>query len=432
MFSGGIMDIFQRCYDFTDADLVRQTGLYPYFQELSGSDGPVVELDGKEVVMMGSNNYLGLTHHPEVLAAAKAAIDQYGTGCTGSRFLNGNLSLHDELEAELAAFFGKESALVFSSGFLANTGTIACLGEDPDCVIFSDHENHASIIEGTRLARADIRVFKDAGDLARQLREKDDWSHAMVITEGIFSMTGRVGDLRAFVQLKHRYGFRLYFDDAHGIGVLGPQGRGTAAEQGVEDDVDVLFGTFSKSLASLGGFVAGEHKVIDYVRHKSRTQIFTAGLSAPAVAAALTALRVMQREPQLLEQNRKNIAFFREGVQHLGYYTMGSTTPILPIFVGSESLSFRMCKDLLELGVFTTPVMYPAVPYGQALIRTSTTPAHTREHLQKALDALAELKDRYYIPEVDEASLPVKEDMDYTYFFSGGTTDEYEEHVSNP
>lgn len=426
------MDIFQRCYDFTDADLVRQIGLYPYFQALSGSDGPVVELEGRQVVMMGSNNYLGLTHHPQVIAAAKEAIDRFGTGCTGSRALNGNLTIHDELEAELARFFRKESALIFSSGFLANTGAIGCLADDPEVVIFSDRENHASIIEGTRMARAKIRLFDGTADLAEQLSERKDWPHALVITEGIFSMTGRIGDLRGVVELKRRYGFRLYFDDAHGIGVLGPNGRGTAAEQGVEDDVDLLFGTFSKSLASMGGFIAGDAKVIDYLRHKARTQIFTAGLSASSAAAALTALRVMQREPDLLTQNRENVAFFRDGLEQLGFYTMGSTTPILPIFVGSESLAIRICKELLDMDVFTTPVVHPAVPFGHALLRTSTTPAHTRTHLQKVLDALAVIKQRYDIPEVDEDHLPVREEMDFTYFFTGGPSDEIEKHVGNP
>ncbi len=410
-------DIFQKCFDFQDANLVRMSGLYPYFQPLGGSEGPTVRLGNSDVIMLGSNNYLGLTHHPKVIAAAHEAIDRYGSGCTGSRFLNGNLEVHDELERELAAFFGREDALVYAAGFLANTGSISCLGDDPDTVIFSDAENHASIIEGTRMIKAELRIFENAEDLAKQLAEQDRWEHAMVVTEGIFSMTGRVLDLRPFIELKRRYGFRLYFDDAHGIGVLGNRGRGTADEQGFLDEVDILFGTFSKSLASQGGFVAGERTVIDYLRHKARSEMFTAGLSPASAAAALAALRVMQEEDALFDRLRDNAAYFKRELEKAGYCTLDSRTPILPIFVGSESLSFRMVNELFQEGIFTTPVVYPAVPYGQALIRTSVTPAHTREHLDLALDALRRLRDRYPLPEVDMADLPRAEEMDWTWFF---------------
>ncbi len=413
-------DVFQRCYDFHDAELVRQSGLYPYFQALEGSDGPTVRCNGREVVMLGSNNYLGLTHHPDVLRAAHEAIDRYGTGCTGSRFLNGNLALHDTLEKELAAFFHKEAALVFSAGFLANAGTLTLLADDPDVVIFSDADNHASIIEGLQRVRGEVRIFRSPDDLRAKLAGQADWSHALVVTEGIFSMTGRVSDLRPFADLQKQYGFRLYLDDAHGIGVLGPQGRGTAAEQGLLDDVDLLFGTFSKSFASVGGFVVGEARVIDYLRHRARTFMFTAGLPPASAAAALAALRVMQEDDEMFERLAANAAFLKQGLERLGWFTMGSRTPIIPAFVGSESLSFRICKDLLELGVFTTPVMYPAVPYGQALIRTSVTPALTRAQLQQAIDAFAVVRHRYPIPPVDPENLPRTEGMDYTYFLTQG------------
>lgn len=417
------MDFFQRCLDFADADLVRSTGLYPYFQTLSASDGAIVTHNGRDVVMMGSNNYLGLTHHPEVKEAARAAVERYGTGCTGSRLLNGNLDLHEQLEVELAAFFKKEAALVYAAGFLANTGALSCVGHR-GTVIFSDSENHASIIEGTRLAHSEVRIFRGLRDLEKQLAARDEWRHAMVVTEGIFSMTGRIGPLAEIVALKQRYGFRLFLDDAHGIGVLGPMGRGTSAHLGVEEHVDMLCGTFSKSLASVGGFIAGPRKVLDYMRHKSRTLIFTAALPPASSAAALAALHVMRREPDLFVRSRENAKHWREGLASLGYCTMGSKTSIVPVFVGSESLAFKFCHDLLEAGVFTTPVMHPAMPYGQALVRTSTSPMHEREHLDRALDAFGSLKQRYTLPEVDPENLPRAEQMDFSYFFAENDDEE--------
>jgi 8-amino-7-oxononanoate synthase len=412
------MDLFERAYQDQEPALVRASGLYPYFHTLSASEGPVVTIDGKMVVMLGSNNYLGLTHHPAVMEAAHEAIERYGTGCTGSRLLNGNLELHDTLERELAAFVGKEAALVFSSGFLANFGVIATVGGVEGAVIFSEAENHASLIDGVRFARgAEVRVFTSPDDLERQLAAAAAWPHALVVTDAVFSMTGRVMDLRRIAALKRRYGFRLYVDDAHGFGVLGPSGMGTAASQGVQADVDLLFATFSKSLASLGGFVAGEAAVIEWLRHKARTLIFAAALPPASAAAALASLRVMQEESTRFEQLWENAAYLRDGFERLGYFTMGSTTPIIPLFVGSESLSFRMCREALDLGVFATPVVYPAMPYGQALIRTSVTPAHRREHLDRALAAFGELARRYPIPRVDPANLPEADGHDFSYLF---------------
>jgi 8-amino-7-oxononanoate synthase len=410
------MDLFQTCYDYVVPDLLRMSGTYPFFPPLEGSEGPVVTYQGKEVVMMGSNNYLGLTHHPKVREAAKQAIDQYGTGCTGSRFLNGNLDLHDQLEHELAELFGYDEALVFASGFLANVGVIAALGSIPGTVIFSERENHASLIDGTRLARGEVRLFADLADLARQLGEQADWSHALVISDAVFSMTGRVMDLRRLAELKRKYKFKLYVDDAHGIGVLGPGGRGAVFDQGVRAEVDLLFGTFSKSLASLGGFVCGEARVIDWLRHKTRSLIFTAGLPPASVAAALTALSVMKEEGgELQAKVWANARYWREGLDALGYCTMGSTTPIVPAMIGSESLAFRVARDLLDLGVFALPVPYPVVPRGQSLIRTSVMPTHTRAHLDLALDAFALVRKRYDIPEFDPDNLPVADTDDWSW-----------------
>ncbi|MBE3133635.1 MAG: pyridoxal phosphate-dependent aminotransferase family protein [Acidobacteria bacterium] len=412
------MDIFAPCYAFNEARLIKATGFYPYFHPLSSSDGPIVTVGGRTVIMLGSNNYLGLTHHPEVMKAAHDAIDRYGTGCTGSRFLNGNLDIHEQLETELASFLRKEDALVFSSGFLANCGTVGLLANTDGAVVFSANENHASLIDGTRMARrAEIRIYDGPADLARQLAEQPAWPHALVVTDAVFSMTGRVADLRAIVELKRQYGFRLYVDDAHGIGVLGPLREGTAASQGVDADVDLIFGTFSKSLASLGGFVAGEGQVIDYLRHKVRTFIFSAALPPASVAAALAALRVIRRDASLTAQLWEKVTFFRESLEAIGFYTMGSTTPIVPLLVGSESLALRMCCEALDMGIFTTPAIHPAVPYGQALIRTAVTPTHDWDHLKKGLEVFAALAKRYPVPRIVDGKLPVADQMDLTYLF---------------
>ncbi len=408
------MDIFEACYTYHDPDLVKAAGVYPFFRALSSSEGPVVTVDGRQLVMLGSNNYLGLTHHPDVVKAAHDAIDRYGTGCTGSRFLNGNLDLHETLEAELAAFLEKPAALVFSSGFLANLGVVGLLGSAPEAVLFTAVENHASLIDGARMARSRrVRVFEDLVDLERQLEKQQNWSHAMVLTDGVFSMTGRVADLRGLVALKRQYGFKLYVDDAHGLGVLGRQGRGTPSSQGVMADVDVFFGTFSKSFASLGGFVVAEAAVINYLRHKTRTFIFSAALPPASTASALAALRVMQSDHSLHDRLWDNVAFFKAGVEKLGYQTLGSTTPIVPLFIGSETLALRVCQEAFELGLFVTPAIYPAVPPGHALIRTSVTPIHTRVHLQAALDVLATIAERHPIPNVDPMTLPPARAIDF-------------------
>ncbi len=406
------MDILAAAYRYLESVMGKATGYYPYFRVIASSDGPVVTMDGRSVIMLGSNNYLGLTHHPEVLKAAHEAIDRYGAGCTGSRFLNGNLDLHEQLEAELAEFTGREAALVFSSGVLANIGTLGLLGESEGAVIFLASEDHASLFDGARLAHARIALFEDLADLERKLAYRPAWPNALVVTDGVFSMTGRVADLRGIVELKRRFGFRLYLDDAHGFGVLGPQGRGTAASQGVEAQVDLLFATFSKSLASIGGFVAGERPVIEYLRHNVRTLIFSAALPPPSTAAALAALRVMRRDTTLFTRLWENVAFFKQGVEALGYHTLDSQTPIIPLFMGSEALAFAACHDALELGLFTTPAVYPAVPKGHALIRTSVTPAHRREHLEQALEVLKTIARRWPVPKDDPSTIPVARETD--------------------
>ena len=405
-------DILAAGYAYSEATLGKATGYYPFFRVISSSDGPVVTANGKRVVMLGSNNYLGLTHHPEVLKAAHDALDRYGVGCTGSRFLNGNLDLHEQLESELAEFTGKQEALVFSSGVLANIGTLGLIGAQEGAVLFLASENHASLFDGARLSHGRIALFKDVQDLERKLSYREAWPNALVVTDGVFSMTGRVADLRKVVELKRRFGFRLYLDDAHGFGVLGPQGRGTAASQGVERDVDLLFATFSKSLASIGSFVAGDRPVIEYLRHNVRTLIFSAALPPASVAGALAALRVMRRDADLFKRLWDNVAFFKQGVERLGFHTLDTKTPIIPLFIGSEALAFAVCRDAFELGLFTTPAVYPAVPKGHALIRTSVTPAHTREHLEQALQMLKTIAKRWPIPQEDPATIPVARETD--------------------
>ncbi|MEC8024600.1 MAG: aminotransferase class I/II-fold pyridoxal phosphate-dependent enzyme [Myxococcota bacterium] len=412
-------DLFDVCRKYKDPELVKSFNLYPFFKSLSASDGPVVEYDGREIVMLGSNNYLGLTHHPRVMKAAHDALERFGTGCTGSRFLNGNLSLHEQLEQELAEFTGKDDALVFSSGFLANSGALSCLGSIKGAVVFSEAENHGSIIDGVRLAKGETRVFDDLDHLEQLMSDGDPdgegWAHALVVSDAVFSMTGRVLDVKRLAELRRRFGFKLYLDDAHGLGVLGPQGRGTAAHYGVMDDIDVLFGTFSKSFASLGGFVAGDKDVINYLRHHARTVIFSAGLPPASVAAALESLRVMQEEPEIFERLWDNVEYFRNGLHDIGFDTMGSWTPILPLYVGPESIAFRFVKDALDMGVFATPVIYPAQPYQQALIRTSVTPSLTRDHLDKALDVLRVLHGKYDVPVFDAKTAPEANFMDWSY-----------------
>jgi len=406
------MDILTPAYRYLESVMGKATGFYPYFRVISSSDGPVVQVDGREVVMLGSNNYLGLTHHPEVTRAAHEAIDRYGVGCTGSRFLNGNLDLHQQLESELADFTGREDALVFSSGVLANIGTLGLLGGTEGAVIFLANEDHASLFDGARMSHARLALFEDLDDLERKLAYRDSWPNALVVTDGVFSMTGRVADLPRIAALKQKYGFRIYLDDAHGFGVLGPHGRGTAALQGVERDIDILFATFSKSLASIGGFVAGDRSVVEYLRHNVRTLIFSAALPPASAAAALAALRVMRRDDELFVRMWQNVEFFKNGVEDLGYHTLGTRTPIVPLFVGSEALAIAICRDALDLGLFTTPAMHPAVPKGHALIRTSVTPAHTRQHLERALDILAQVARRWPIPAEDPETIPVARDTD--------------------
>ncbi len=380
------MELFEKCTDFTRAKMAKVLGYYPYFISLDQTEGTEVETKGHRLIMIGSNNYLGLTTHPKVREAAIGAIRKYGTSCTGSRFLNGTLDIHEELEAKLAEFVHKEAALVFSTGFQTNLGTISALIGKGDVVI-TDREDHASIIDGCRLGFGEMKRFphNDMQGLERTLQSCDSDAGKMVIVDGVFSMGGDIAPLPEMVNLCQKYGSRLMVDDAHSIGVLG-EGRGTAAHFGLEDDVDLIMGTFSKSFASLGGFIAGDEPVIHYIQHMARSMIFSASMSPPNVAATLAALEIMQNEPERRERLWHNTEKMLKGFQELGFNTGDSQTPIIPIIIGEEADTFVMWKRLFEEGLFVNVAIPPAVPPNKALLRTSYMATHTEEQLDRVLD----------------------------------------------
>jgi len=386
------VDIFQKCHDFRDADVVKEAGLYPYFRTIASAQDPVVTMDGREVVMLGSNNYLGLTNHPEVKEAAREAIAKYGTGCAGSRFLNGTLDIHVQLEERLAAFMHKPAAVTFSTGFQVNLGVISCLVERGD-VVYLDKMDHACIIDGARLGFGAVVKFdhNDMDDLERRLQMRDPKKGALIVVDGVFSMEGDIINLPRLTSLASQYGCRLMVDDAHGIGVLGENGRGTAEHFGLEEQVDLIMGTFSKSLASVGGFVAGEERVINWIKHRARSLIFSAAPPPASVASVLKAIEIIEREPERRQRLWDNTRFMAAGLKGLGFDTGDSDTPVIPVMVRDDQLAFVMAKRLQEEGVFVNPVIAPAVPPGEAILRTSYMATHTREHLERALQAFAKV-----------------------------------------
>jgi 8-amino-7-oxononanoate synthase len=383
-------DLFSKCRSFTRAKELQALGIYPFFTPIGKNLGTEVEVHGRRLVMAGSNNYLGLTHHPKVIAAAHAAIDAYGSSCSGSRFLNGTLELHLELERRLARFLGREAALCFSTGFQTNLGVISCLGGKDD-VILTDRENHASIMDGCRLSFAEVKRFKhnDLADLEQHLEAAVEEGHRgkLVVVDGVYSMMGDLADLPGICALARRYGARVLVDEAHAVGVLGAHGRGTAEHQAVESQVDLIIGTFSKSFASLGGFVAGDEEVIHYIQHHARALMFSAAIHPAAAAAALAALDVIESEPQLRTQVLHNAAFVRRGLHRAGFRTVEATAPIVPVIVGDQEGMLRFWQALLDEGVFTNPVTGPAVPPGMDLIRTSYIATHTQSQLEAVVRA---------------------------------------------
>lgn len=387
------LDLFQKCRAFQDAKVLQGMGLYPFFRPIESSHGSNVVSHGKKRVMIGSNNYLGLTHHPRVIEAAKNAIDQFGTGCTGSRFLNGNLTLHEELEERLARFLGKEAVLVFSTGFFANQGTLSCLMGRSDA-IFSDKENHASIVEGQRLAMCETIRYphNDISALDRILTERrHQYDGVLIVADGVFSMSGEIVDLPGLVKVASKHNAKLYVDDAHALGVLGDRGRGTGSHFGLSTEIDLIMGTFSKSFASTGGFIAGDADVIHYIRHKARSFMFSAAMPPASAATVLECLNVIEEEPQIFDRLWANARRMKREFTAMGFNTLNSETPIIPIVIGEDMKTFAFTKALYDAGVFATPVVSPAVPQGMSLIRTSYMPTHTEEDLDFVLDVFKKL-----------------------------------------
>ncbi len=390
------MDIFQKTFDFTDARKARESGYYPYFQVIKSESDSQVMIGGREHVMLGSNNYLGLTTHAHVRERAAEALAKYGTSCTGSRLLNGNLDIHEELEARLAKFVGKEACLVFSTGFGANIGTISAIVSRHDTVVI-DKDDHASIYDGCKLSYGKVERFEHNNvaslreALERAAKNDNGDGGTFVAVDGIFSMEGDIAPLPEMVPVLKEFGARLMVDDAHASGVLGPFGNGTAAHFGLTDEVDLIMGTFSKSFASLGGFIAGDAVVIDYIKHNSRPFIFSAAMAPPSVGACLGALDVMESEPQHRERLWEIVNRMQAGYQELGFDTGTSETPVIPIILGDEMLVFEFWRRLLEAGVFVNPVRPPAVPAGRSLLRTSYMATHTDEQMDFVLEVFGRI-----------------------------------------
>jgi len=385
------MDLFDKCHQFTIAREAMAAGIYPYFTVLDdNSEATEVVIRGRKVIMIGSNNYLGLTADPRVRQAAVEATKKYGTSCTGSRFLNGTLELHVEAERRLAKFVGKEAALVFSTGMQTNLGTISAL-VDRDDVVIVDKEDHASIYDGCRLALGEMKRYNhnDMTSLERALQSCPDSAGKLVVVDGIFSMGGDIAPLPEIVPLCKKYGARLMVDDAHSLGVLGQNGRGTAAHFGLIDQVDLTMGTFSKSFASLGGFIAGDDVVMHYVQHHARSFMFSASMPAANVAAVLAALDIMENEPERIERLWRNSEKMRVGFKALGFNTGQSTTPVIPIIIGDDMQTVFAWNALFNAGVYTNTVLPPAVPPNKSLLRTSYMATHTEEQLDRVLDIFA-------------------------------------------
>ncbi|MBA3761241.1 MAG: aminotransferase class I/II-fold pyridoxal phosphate-dependent enzyme [Gemmatimonadales bacterium] len=378
--------LFDKCRQFTKARELEAVGLYPYFKPISESEDTVVVVDGQKRIMLGSNNYLGLTHHPKVLEAASRALARYGSGCTGSRFLNGTLDLHEQLESALAEFLGKEACLVFSTGYSANLGLIAGLVGRGD-VVYLDKLDHASIVDGAKLSYGETERFNhgDLASLERRLERNGPSRGAMIVVDGVYSMEGNIADVPGLSRIARKYGAALALDDAHAIGVLGPNGDGTAAHFGLTEEVDIIAGTFSKSLASIGGFVVASESVIHYLRHHSRSLIFTASLPPANTAGVLAALAVLQQEPERRDRLWANTRRLQDGFRSLGFDIGPTDTPIVPVLIGPLEKTFLMWRRLFDAGVFTNPVGPPAVPPSQCRLRTSLMATHTFDQIDFAL-----------------------------------------------
>lgn len=384
------MNIFDRCAEFDEPQRVMAMGLYPYFHALESKQDTEVVMDGKRTIMIGSNNYLGLTSDPRTIEAGKAALDRYGTGCSGSRYLNGTLDLHVELEAELADFFKKDAAMTYSTGFQTNLGAISAIAGMHDYII-SDRENHASIVDGCRLSYAKKTLkykHSDMGDLEKMLSRVPEGAGALIVTDGVFSMGGDIANLPEICRLAGEYGAGVLVDDAHGVGMLGEQGSGTASYFGLTDKVDVIMTTFSKSLASLGGCIAARADIINYIKHKSRPFIFSASIPPSNAASALCALKILRAEPERVENLMKNAEYMRKRLAGAGIPFGASSTAIIPIMTYTMERTLVITRRLLEEGVYVNPVIPPAVQENECLLRTSYTATHTKEQIDEAADKI--------------------------------------------
>ncbi|HOD93999.1 MAG TPA: pyridoxal phosphate-dependent aminotransferase family protein [Clostridia bacterium] len=390
------MDIFQKCYKFATADEIREIGIYPYFHALQSRQDTEVIMEGKRKIMLGSNNYLGLTTNPDVIKAGLDAIERYGTGCSGSRFLNGTLQLHLELENELAEFLNQESALVFSTGFQTNLGIISAIAGHNDYLI-CDKENHASIYDGCKLSYGTLLRYRhnDMKDLENQLKKVPETSGALIITDGVFSMGGDIANLPQIVDLAKKYGARVMVDDSHGLGVIGEKGRGTASYYKLEKEVDIYMGTFSKSLASLGGFMAADEKIIDYVRHSSRPFIFSASMTPSSCAVALTALRHLKAHPELPKRLTDISSYFRRKLKEEGIKTRDSMTPIIPIYTYEMITTLTIAKELYDEGVYVNCSLPPATAPNECLLRTSLMATHTEALIDEAVMIIKKVLERH-------------------------------------
>ena len=397
------MDLFAKCYERTRQDDAREAGIYPYFHALESRQDTEVVMEGKRRIMLGSNNYLGLTTNPEVIEAGLKALEQYGTGCSGSRFLNGTLQLHIELEEELAKYLGKEAALSFSTGYQSNLGIISALAEHGDYIIM-DRENHASLYDACRLSFAKMVRFKhnDMADLEEKLRNVPESAGCLIVTDGVFSMSGGIANLPEICRLAKQYGARVMVDDAHGLGVIGKGGRGTASYYGLEDQVDIYMGTFSKSLASLGGYMAASARVIDYVKHCSRPFIFSASITPASCASALAALKILEAHPELPETLQARALFMRSRLAEKNIRireSNGERIPIIPIYTYELEPTLIVTKDLYDRGVYVNSSIPPAVAPGECLLRTSLMATHTEALIEEAVDIIAEVLNMHHIGE---------------------------------
>ncbi|MCW3112677.1 MAG: 8-amino-7-oxononanoate synthase [Segetibacter sp.] len=391
--------LHKKIEQFKDAALIKQQGIYPYFRVIQCGQDTEVMLNGKRVLMFGSNSYLGLTNHPKIEEAAKKAIDKYGTGCAGSRFLNGTLDIHIELEHKLAKYVNKESALLFSTGFQVNLGVLSCVTGRTDYLILDEYD-HASIIDGCRLSFSRTIKYRhnDMGDLEQKLAALPSEAIKLIVVDGIFSMEGDFVKLPEIVDIAEKYGANIMVDDAHSLGVIGENGSGTASHFGVTDKVDLIGGTFSKSLASLGGFVAGDEVIIDYLKHKARSLIFSASMTPASVASVLAALEIIQAEPERIEQLWANTRYAKQLLLEEGFELGPTESPIIPVYVRDNHKTFMLTKMLQEEGIFVNPVVSPAVPSDASLIRFSLMATHTFSQIEEAVEKLTIAASQLEIP----------------------------------